>query len=245
MPPTTISSLVLFLFLGSVATATVFTLQNSCTQTIWLGTVSRNGAALLNSGGLSMPSGSLTQLTAPAGWSGSFWARTGCNFDSTVNGKCATGDCAGGLNCTSGGAPPATVINFTIGTANNNKDLYDVSVMDGYNVGVGVTPDGGSGDCDYAGCIVDLNRSCPKELQVIDNSGSVVACKSACAVFKTAEFCCTGDHSTPQSCKPTNYSELFKSACPSAYSYAYDDNSTTQSCSNTNYTISFCPVFKS
>ncbi|KAE9586768.1 hypothetical protein Lal_00004849 [Lupinus albus] len=244
MAPTTISSLILFLFLlGSVATATVFTLQNSCTQPIWIGTVSGNGAALLNSGGrLSIPFGSSIQLTAPAGWSGSFWARTGCNFDSSGIGKCAIGDCVGGLKCTGGGVPPATVVNFTIGTASNNKDFYDVSVVDGYNVGIGVKAEGGTGDCKYAGCIADLNRYCPKELQVIDNSGSVVACKSACAAFKTADFCCTDDHSTAKSCNPTEYSKLFKSACPSAYSYAYDDTSTTQTCSNSNYTIAFCPV---
>ena len=87
-----------------------------------------------------------------------------------------------------------TLAEFTIGTARSNKEFYDVSLVDGYNVGMGVKATGGTGDCQYAGCVVDLNSRCPGELQVT-NAGSVVACKSVCAAFNTVEFCCTGDHS--------------------------------------------------
>ncbi|XP_010246990.1 PREDICTED: pathogenesis-related protein 5 [Nelumbo nucifera] len=231
-----------FLF-GRTAFATVFTLQNFCGYTVWPGVLSGNGAAVLGDGGFSLPPGASLQLTAPPGWSGRFWARTGCNFDESGNGKCATGDC-GGLNCAGGGAPPVTLVEFTIGTNDNdnNKDFYDVSLVDGYNVGMGVRPSGGTGDCQYAGCLTDLNGSCPAELQVTDTGNNVVACKSACAAFNTPEFCCTGDHSTPQTCSPTQYSEMFKSACPTAYSYAYDDASSTCTCTGSDYLITFCPT---
>ncbi|KAM7517148.1 hypothetical protein LguiA_006731 [Lonicera macranthoides] len=240
----TILSLLLFplFFLATTISATVFTLHNSCSYTVWPGTLSGNGAAVLGDGGFALSPGASTQFPAPPGWSGRFWARTGCNFDNSGNGKCTTGDCGGALKCTGGGAPPVTLIEFTLANGNNeNKDFYDVSLVDGYNVGMGVRPAGGTGDCEYAGCVADLNGNCPAELRVID-LGSVVACKSACAAFNAPEYCCTGDHSMPQTCSPTQYSAMFKTACPTAYSYAYDDASSTCTCSGSDYLITFCPV---
>ncbi|KAL3514597.1 hypothetical protein ACH5RR_027314 [Cinchona calisaya] len=225
--------------IDSIVSATVFTLQNSCNYTVWPGTLSGNGVAILGDGGFALSPGATIQLSAPAGWSGRFWSRTGCNFDDSGHGNCSTGDC-GGLKCTGGGAPPVTLVEFTLASGNIVKDFYDVSLVDGYNVGLGVRPSGGSGDCQYAGCLADLNENCPKELQVTD-SGTVVACRSACEAFNTPQYCCTGEHSTPEKCSPTDYSKMFKNACPSAYSYAYDDASSTCTCVGSNYLITFCP----
>lgn len=233
------------LFAGNVASGTMFTIENRCNNTIWPGTLSGNRAELLGDGGFSLPQGSSFDVTAPPGWSGRFWGRTGCNFDGAGNGNCITGDCTGGLKCNGGGAPPVTLAEFTIGSVSGDKDFYDVSLVDGYNVGIGIQATRGTGDCQYAGCVADLKSHCPAELQVTEVGGSVVACKSACAAFKTEEFCCTGEHSSPQSCSPTQYSEMFKSACPSAYSYAYDDASSTCTCSGSDYHITFCPTASS
>lgn len=229
---------------ATIGSATVFTLQNSCSYTIWPGTLSGNGGAILGEGGFELAPGATIQLPASPGWSGRFWARTGCSFDNSGNGKCNTGDCDG-LKCSGGGATPVSLAEFTIASDNAGKDFYDVSLVDGYNVGIGIRPSGGTGDCKYAGCIADLNQSCPQELQITDSSSSgsvVVACKSACAAFNTPEYCCTGDHSTPDKCSPTKYSQLFKNACPSAYSYAYDDASSTFTCAGSDYFITFCPT---
>ncbi|RAL53616.1 unnamed protein product [Cuscuta campestris] len=233
-------SISLFALGITVVSATVFTLNNACSYTVWPGSLSGNGAAL-GGGGLALAPGESVQLQAPAGWSGRFWARTGCNFDDNGNGNCVTGDCGGALRCVGGGVPPVTLAEFTIGGGNGEKDFYDVSLVDGYNVGLGIRPSGGSGDCQYAGCMYDVNGNCPGELQVRDSAGSVVACKSACAQFGTPEFCCTGEHSTPETCPPTGYSRVFKNACPSAYSYAYDDASSTCTCAGSDYVITFCP----
>ncbi|XP_021284015.1 pathogenesis-related protein 5-like [Herrania umbratica] len=237
--------LVLFLFnllsLGTIfVSATQFTLQNHCSFTVWPGSLSGNSAAL-GDGGFALPPGSSAQYQAPPGWSGRFWGRTGCTFDNSGSGKCITGDCDGVLKCTGGGAPPVTLVEFTIAGESSDKDFYDVSLVDGYNVALGVKAVGGTGDCQYAGCVTDLNTNCPTELRVMD-SGSIVACKSACAAFNSPEFCCTGDHATPQTCSPTQYSEMFKNACPTAYSYAYDDASSTRTCSGSDYLITFCPT---
>ncbi|XWS24322.1 hypothetical protein CRYUN_Cryun28dG0091400 [Craigia yunnanensis] len=230
----------LFLFGTIFSSATLFTLQNHCSFTVWPGSLSGNGAAL-GDGGFALSPGSSDQFQAPPGWSGRFWGRTGCTFDNSGSGKCITGDCGGALKCTGGGEPPVTLVEFTIAGGSSDKDFYDVSLVDGYNVALGVKAVGGSGDCQYAGCVTDLNTNCPAELQIMD-SGSIVACKSACAAFNSPEFCCTGDHATPQTCSPTQYSEMFKKACPTAYSYAYDDATSTCTCSGSDYLITFCPT---
>ena len=135
--------------------------------------------------------------------------------------------CGNKLRCAgAGGVPP--------------KDFYDVSLVDGYNVQMGVTTRGGSGDCQNIGCVADLNGRCPNELRVMDGA-NVVACKSACEAFRKPEYCCTGAFDTPATCPPTDYSRIFKGACPKAYSYAYDDASSTFTCANANYSIILCP----
>ncbi|KAE9457068.1 hypothetical protein C3L33_11021, partial [Rhododendron williamsianum] len=202
------------------------------------------------------------RVPAPPGWSGRFWARTGCKFDPR-----ATVVASRRLwrpNVLGGGAPPVTLVEFTIASGGrNDKDFYDVSLVDGWHWFLDVYDlwvdelristqqvqcrHGRTalrqrhGDCQYAGCIADLNGNCPQELQVM-SSGAVVACKSACEAFDTPEFCCTGDHSTPGTCSPTQYSEMFKNACPTAYSYAYDDASSTCTCAGSDYLITFCPT---
>ncbi|KAK1300594.1 hypothetical protein QJS10_CPB13g00109 [Acorus calamus] len=226
-------------------TATVFTIKNLCNYTIWPATISGNGATSLGGGGFPLPAGASTSLSAPSGWSGRFWARTGCLFDSptTTSGNCTTGDCAGNLHCTVGGVPPVTLAEFTLASDPTRLDFYDVSLVDGYNVGVSVTPSG-SDTCPDAGCVGDVNDRCPEELRVVDKeTGVTVACKSACEAFGGERYCCTGSHASPGTCGPSEYSRLFKAACPRAYSYAYDDASSTCTCkAGADYVIEFCPV---
>ena len=96
---------------------------------------------------------------------------------------------------------------------------------------------GGSGECLSTGCEVDLNLSCPAELRV-DSGG---ACRSACEAFGADQFCCSGVYASPKSCQPSAYSQVFKSACPRAYSYAFDDATSTFTCTGADYVLTFCP----
>ncbi|KAI3794281.1 hypothetical protein L1987_36910 [Smallanthus sonchifolius] len=108
-----------------------------------------------------------------------------------------------------------------------------------------VVPQGESGgNCNVTGCVVDLNKNCPAELRLTGSGDGdeSVACRSACEAFGDPMYCCSGAYSTPQTCNPTSYSEYFKTACPSAYSYAYDDGTSTFTCSSANYVITFCPT---
>eukprot|EP01018_Ginkgo_biloba_P038872 Gb_39066 [translate_table: standard] len=217
----------------------VFTVVNKCAHTVWPGVLTGSGGAVLGEGGFTLEPGKSLAITAPGGWSGRFWGRTGCNFDASGAGSCTTGDCGKVLKCNhAGGVPPVSLAEFTLGGA---KDFYDVSLVDGYNVPLSISAVGGSGDCRTAGCTSDLMGKCPSELSV-SSDGQVIACKSACAAFGTPQYCCTGDHGSPQTCSPTQYSQIFKAACPTAYSYAYDDPTSTFTCANADYTITFCPT---
>lgn len=97
-----------------------------------------------------------------------------------------------------------------------------------------------AGNCTATGCAGDLNNACPDGLKVSDGSESV-ACKSACEAFGDPQYCCSGAYDTPETCRPTVYSEFFKTACPGAYSYAYDDGTSTFTCAGADYLITFCP----
>ncbi|KAL0012569.1 hypothetical protein SO802_007677 [Lithocarpus litseifolius] len=90
------------------------------------------------------------------------------------------------------------------------KDFYDVSLVDGYNLAISITPIKGSGKCSYAGCVGDLNMMCSVGLQVRSHDNKrVVACESACFAFNSPRYCCTGSFGSPQACKPTAYSRIF------------------------------------
>ncbi|GFY89863.1 pathogenesis-related thaumatin superfamily protein [Actinidia rufa] len=123
-------------------------------------------------------------------------------------------------------------------------DFYDVSLVDGYNLPILVVARGGKrGGCSSTGCLVDLNGACPAEMRVArgNSSGSCVACKSACEAFGDPQYCCSEGYSTPDTCRPSAYSQFFKHACPRSYSYAYDDQTSTFTCASADYTIIFCP----
>ena len=218
--------------------ATTFTFVNKCGYTVWPGILAGASSPKLDSTGFELQQGGTRTFQAPSGWSGRFWARTGCSFDGSGHGSCATGDCGSGqVECNgAGAAPPATLAEFTLNGA-SGQDFYDVSLVDGYNVPMIVEASGGSGTCASTGCLADLNRRCPTELQA-EGGG---ACRSACEAFGNPEYCCSGAYGSPATCKPSTYSQLFKSACPRAYSYAYDDASSTFTCTGADYTVTFCP----
>ncbi|XVF07813.1 hypothetical protein REPUB_Repub06bG0172300 [Reevesia pubescens] len=232
-------SLAIFFFFYEAQSAT-FTFTNNCPYTVWPGTLTGAGPQL-SSTGFELASKASSTLNVPAPWSGRFWGRTQC---SNANGKfqCATADCGSGqITCNGAGAiPPSSLIEFTL-AANNGRDFYDVSLVDGFNLPLSVTPQGGSG-CNATSCPANVNAACPPELQVKGSGGGVIACKSACLAFNQPQYCCTGAYNSPATCLPTTYSKIFKSQCPQAYSYAYDDKTSTFTCTGgANYLVTFCP----
>jgi hypothetical protein len=199
-------------------------------------------------GGFQLNAGQTRTITMPGGkWSGRLWGRTGCVAEGGGL-RCATGDCAGQLGCGGiGGKTPATLAEITYGDS-MNPDFYDLSLVDGYNLPMAMAPLPGSHgrnpgaalDCATPTCVSDLNTTCPAELRVVAG-GKTVGCLSACEKFQTDEFCCKGAFNQPETCPPFAASKVFKAACPTSYSYAYDDSTSTFTCKGEDYAIWFCP----
>ncbi|KAL6650319.1 hypothetical protein ACP70R_009244 [Stipagrostis hirtigluma subsp. patula] len=229
--------------------ASSFVFTNGCQYPVWVGALHGATSPPLARSGFYLPPSATFQLAAPSSgsWSGNFWARTGCAVDSaTGRFSCATADCGSGdVTCDGRGpAPPVSLVEVTLAApGSGGQDFYDVSLVDGFNVPVRVAPSGGAGDCRPAACAGDVNAMCPSDLCVVAASGGgVVACRSACNAYGSPRYCCTGEYGKPAACGPTNYSQVFKSACPTAYSYAYDDASSTFTCAGaSSYDITFCP----
>jgi Thaumatin family len=222
MAASALLSLLLFSsLLFALANAATFTVKNQCSYTVW--------AAASPGGGRQLNSGETWTLNVAAGTTGArIWGRTGCSFDSNGNGKCQTGDC-GKLVCTGYGSPPNTLAEFALNQY-ANKDFYDISLVDGFNIPMNFVPAGG---CNSAGahCSANVNANCPSQLKTTGG------CLNPCQVFKTNEYCCNSG-----TCSATTYSKYFKNLCPQAYSYPKDDASSTFTCpAGTNYNVVFCP----
>ncbi|XP_022775019.1 thaumatin-like protein [Durio zibethinus] len=220
--------------------ATTITLYK-CPHPVRPGIQPSAGKPLLARGGFKLPPNKAYSMSLLPLWSGRFWGRHGCSFDASGRGRCATGDCGGSLFRNGlGSTPPATLAEITIG---KELDFYNISLVDGYNIAMSITPFKGSGKCSNAGCVNDLNLMCPVGLQVRSRDNKrVVACKSACFAFNSPRNCCTGAFGTPPSRNPTAYSKIFKAACPKAYSYAYDERTSIATCSRGSYLVALCPT---
>ncbi|KAL1536861.1 Thaumatin-like protein 1 [Salvia divinorum] len=230
------------LSLPPLAFPATFTFVNQCSYTVWPGILSNAGTAQLSTTGFSLSSGASLPVPVPPSWSGRMWGRTLCSLNpDTGRFACLTGDCGfGAIECAGGGAAtPATLAEFTLDGA-GGLDFYDVSLVDGFNLPMLVSPrgGGGGGNCTVTGRAVDLNARCPAELRAAGGGG----CRSACEAFGEAKYCCSGEYATPDTCGPSEYSAAFKSACPRAYSYAYDDGTSTFTCASADYVITFCPA---
>ncbi|KAK1276266.1 Thaumatin-like protein [Acorus gramineus] len=111
----------------------VFTIINDCKETVWPAVTPGDN---FNGGGFRLKPGQSAVFTAPVGWSGRIWGRTGCSFDRTgeQNGTCETGGCLNALKCAGSGNTPSTLAEFTLAS----PDFYDVSLVDGFNLPVTV-----------------------------------------------------------------------------------------------------------
>nr|CAD1830071.1 unnamed protein product [Ananas comosus var. bracteatus] len=178
----------------------------------------------LPSTGFELQQGASQSLQAPSQWSGRMWARYRCSTDSSGRFSCESGDCGTGrehgifnififvgphayvqIACgSSGGAPPATLVEFTL-QGSDGEDFYDISNVDGFNVPVSVAPQGGGppGSCSSTACAANIDGECPQELQYTSPSnGAVIGCKSACLAFNTDQYCCGAPSAAPAPANP-------------------------------------------
>ncbi|KAJ3040900.1 hypothetical protein HDV00_010360 [Rhizophlyctis rosea] len=168
---------------------------NMCNHKIWPAIQGAKDAPVPADGGFGMAPGTTANIRVPFGWiSGRVWARTNCKVN---NGKvfCETGTCGipennYGVACQgNGGIPPYTIAEFTL-DGWNHLDYYDVSQVDGHNIGVAITVLKGDKindpeatppqfDCGNPACRMDINKNCPPELTFLSTDRKrVIACGS-------------------------------------------------------------------
>lgn len=129
-------------------------ITNRCSDTIWPAVATQHGRGP-GLGGFELGGGGKTRdLDVGWDWQGRIWGRTNCSFNANGTGPadagkgsaagpgtaCATGDCFGVRNCTGGGGQvPSTLAEFTLqGGVGGKQTFYDISLVDGYNLPVGI-----------------------------------------------------------------------------------------------------------
>ncbi|CAN6373591.1 unnamed protein product [Urochloa humidicola] len=206
---------VAMLFVAVVAAAddapcTNLTLHNLCPYPVWPLVTANAGfpaiadadgtATRLDAGGMG-----LATLTFPAGaWSGRVVARTGCAAGCDAA-ACKTGD-----------APPVTVVQVSVGGP-NGLAAYSVSLVDGFNVPVVVSPQGFAAGqmCPALGCAVDLAADCP---------AGATAAGGGCGAGGTE-------------------AAMFKARCPETRTSATDVEAVPQNCiAPGELKVVFCPT---
>jgi hypothetical protein len=229
----------------ATGTFRLFTFVNSESQTIWLA-ASPDTTHHLSRTGWKLRPGQRVTIRVPNKYNGRFWGRTGCVFHHG-KGSCETGDCGGLFQCTGWGAIPATLVEVNL-DAWMHLDFYDISMVDGSNGPLYMTPTSGlatkkvrRNGCIPEGCTKPV--ACPSALQVKAH-GSVVACESACAKLGGDQYCCRGKWAPRAMCQPAkwpvDYARVFKRAEPYAYSYVDDDATSVYTCKGRcNYLITF------
>lgn len=114
-----------------------------------------------------------------------------------------------------------TLAEFTLNTNFNKMDFYDVSAVDGYNIGMKIV--NGANFCRPAICGGDVLQTCPQSQRIVRN-GQVIAC---------TKF---GDRDNPNN-PATRH---FENKCENAYSWSKDDAATV-GCTAQDYIVTLCP----
>ncbi|CAO3683917.1 unnamed protein product [Umbelopsis ramanniana] len=221
--------------LAEIASAKNLVLKNLCGKTIQAA-VLQNGQSAATY--YQVTSGSSTTVSLAANWAGRSWARIDCT---------SATDQASNQQCGTPGTPnPASLAEFTF-EGSGNQDFYDLSMVDGFNLPIEIQPIGASqGSTKYicGSPTCTTLPTCPSDLTVLTTEGDLLACQSDCSHYNEAQYCCTGAYNSAATCNGGPYAPLIKSACPDAYSFAYDDSTSTYTCPSgtaTGYTITWCP----
>ncbi|CAJ2503767.1 Uu.00g111610.m01.CDS01 [Anthostomella pinea] len=112
-------------------------ITNNCGDTLWPGIGTQNGESP-ETHGFELASGESANLTVGPTWQGRVWGRTNCTTSGDTA-SCLTGDCFGKLDCEYGGQVPVTLAEFNLaGGVNGKQCFYDISLVDGYNLPLGI-----------------------------------------------------------------------------------------------------------
>lgn len=188
------------------------TVENVCDYTVWPGIYNSDSTVSLNTTGFDLKKGESRVIDAPKSWEGRFWCKSLCSTNSVRS--------------------PATLVDFSFNKY-NGQDLYDVSLVEGYNLPLVVVPVG-LRSCNSTGCVLNLNKTCPSELKV-GREHQPVGCMSDCQNQKPFKY-----YTRRKITCVSKSDEIFKRECP----LANVDGDATRlfTCSNPHgYVITFCP----
>ncbi|KAK6352941.1 hypothetical protein TWF696_004936 [Orbilia brochopaga] len=136
------------------------TVVNNCSFPVYPAFLTTNGTGPYTTG-FHLAANHRRSVHVGPDWSGRLWARTNCSFHlsnattSTIirpvidnitipagqklTGGCLTGDCGPAIQCLLSGLAPTTLAEFTI-TGYNQQTYYDISLVDGYDLDMKITP---------------------------------------------------------------------------------------------------------
>ncbi|KAF8754527.1 thaumatin-like protein [Rhizoctonia solani] len=212
----------------SLATARLFTVYNACPFTIWPAVwtnTSYGNAFPLVEGGWEAPTNTSKQFAVPDNWAaGRIWGRRGCDFSNPKD-KVPIPASQEVNPVRIDGAAPTTLAEWTLSPTDDRADYYDVSLLDGFDLPIRITP---SAECPAAECAVDLVATCPEPLRIPTDQN-----QPAQADFVFCELdgnpgnsanCCTGQFSTQEACPSNNiaFFDYFRGSCPTAYAWTFD-----------------------
>ena len=171
----------------------VFNFVNDTDQTIWVGARWQKldtGEVITGplTGFKIKPNQCITKCV-PDRVTGRIWPRTDCITDSDGKFVCKTGDCGRpdnnfGVECNDAtGLPPVIIGEFTL---SNPNDFYDLSNVDGYNIGMEINTSGGTDvpmddtqfSCGSPTCKMNTATVCPDELIQADTGACFSICKA-------------------------------------------------------------------
>jgi hypothetical protein len=153
--------------------------------------IPQGSGTLLGGGNITLGAGKSITFPLQYGWQGAFYPRTNCVFDADGFGQCETGNCIDFLGDSvigCGGAGSANPVTKAELNLDDNGDWFDVSYVNGFNVGVTIEPGNvnlGSDNCHTAGCDVslpDFNSPAVPDISSLlsISNGKVVAISAAC-----------------------------------------------------------------
>eukprot|EP01117_Protostelium_nocturnum_P003615 TRINITY_DN1485_c0_g1_i1.p1 TRINITY_DN1485_c0_g1~~TRINITY_DN1485_c0_g1_i1.p1 ORF type:complete len:237 (+),score=74.40 TRINITY_DN1485_c0_g1_i1:248-958(+) len=222
-------AVLLFINVDGVSSSRSIMFINKCKQEIFLASDSTISELPV------LSSGQSSNIFLSDSFKGLFWGRTGCHFDSFGYGFCETGDCGGKKNCFKSSASSslgASVVDLSLSESFTTLDYYDISLVNGFNLGVSVEPSKTSSDsmnnfkCGRSTCSPSFGQF-PQELARKIN-GETKGFASPCEDGKE--------------CKESKYTQLYKRICPNSRTFSFDDINSTFACKSADYTITFCPT---
>jgi PKD repeat protein len=188
------------------------------------------------------------------GWQGAWFGRTNCSFTGDL-GSCETGNCLatdgwGHLQCSGvGSTAPASKGEMNMDLT-SGIDYYDVSLVDGYNLPMQITPrdynpayvNADPADlfrCTSAGCLnSSALSSCPSDLTYLPN-GNLVGCQDDCSLatiyHNVSPYYFTQSQVDAYCCPDTTYCSPANPCGPGSTCAAWIQNpSTCLNCNATN-----------